>query len=142
MINVAGHRLGTREIEESISSHPKIAEVAVVGVADQVGAQMLALGTRVLGFPTDGAVSIPGPIALTATCGNPTAAAAVYDLVLSPAGQELMRQGDMYSVLPSIPPPDGAPPLNTLAVRPWTPELVTQTMTNQSAIKKRWAEGE
>jgi propionyl-CoA synthetase len=29
VINVAGHRLGTREIEESISSHPNIAEVAV-----------------------------------------------------------------------------------------------------------------
>ncbi|HXF47343.1 MAG TPA: propionate--CoA ligase, partial [Burkholderiaceae bacterium] len=28
VINVAGHRLGTREIEESISSHPAIAEVA------------------------------------------------------------------------------------------------------------------
>ena len=32
VINVAGHRLGTREIEESISSHPNVAEVAVVGV--------------------------------------------------------------------------------------------------------------
>ena len=31
VINVAGHRLGTREIEESISSHPNVAEVAVVG---------------------------------------------------------------------------------------------------------------
>jgi propionyl-CoA synthetase len=30
VINVAGHRLGTREIEESISSHPAVAEVAVV----------------------------------------------------------------------------------------------------------------
>ena len=40
MINVAGHRLGTREIEESISSHPNIAEVAVVGVADQLKGQV------------------------------------------------------------------------------------------------------
>ncbi|MBU3651302.1 MAG: propionyl-CoA synthetase, partial [Limnohabitans sp.] len=39
-INVAGHRLGTREIEESISSHPNIAEVAVVGVADQLKGQV------------------------------------------------------------------------------------------------------
>ena len=36
VINVGGHRLGTREIEESISSHPNVAEVAVVGVADSV----------------------------------------------------------------------------------------------------------
>jgi propionyl-CoA synthetase len=40
VINVAGHRLGTREIEESISSHPAVAEVAVVGVADSLKGQV------------------------------------------------------------------------------------------------------
>ena len=40
VINVAGHRLGTREIEEAISSHAAIAEVAVIGVADQLKGQV------------------------------------------------------------------------------------------------------
>ena len=40
VINVAGHRLGTREIEESISSHPGVAEVAVVGIADALKGQV------------------------------------------------------------------------------------------------------
>ena len=40
VINVAGHRLGTREIEESLSSHANVAEVAVVGVADQLKGQV------------------------------------------------------------------------------------------------------
>jgi propionyl-CoA synthetase len=40
VINVAGHRLGTREIEESISSHAAIAECAVVGVADSLKGQV------------------------------------------------------------------------------------------------------
>nr|WP_315496516.1 propionate--CoA ligase [uncultured Rhodoferax sp.] len=40
VINVAGHRLGTREIEESISSHPNVSEVAVVGVADALKGQV------------------------------------------------------------------------------------------------------
>ncbi len=40
VINVAGHRLGTREIEESICSHPGVAEVAVVGVADPLKGQV------------------------------------------------------------------------------------------------------
>ena len=40
VINVAGHRLGTREIEEAISMHPNIAECAVVGVADALKGQM------------------------------------------------------------------------------------------------------
>jgi propionyl-CoA synthetase len=39
VINVAGHRLGTREIEEAISAHDNIAEVAVVGVHDEVKGQ-------------------------------------------------------------------------------------------------------
>ncbi len=40
VINVAGHRLGTREIEESICSHSAVAEVAVVGVADALKGQV------------------------------------------------------------------------------------------------------
>ena len=40
VINVAGHRLGTREIEEAISGHAGVAEVAVVGVADQLKGQV------------------------------------------------------------------------------------------------------
>ncbi|MDR6215558.1 propionate--CoA ligase [Paracidovorax wautersii] len=40
VINVAGHRLGTREIEECIAAHPAIAEVAVVGVADALKGQV------------------------------------------------------------------------------------------------------
>ena len=40
VINVAGHRLGTREIEESISGHPQVSEVAVVGVADALKGQV------------------------------------------------------------------------------------------------------
>jgi propionyl-CoA synthetase len=40
VINVAGHRLGTREIEESISGHSQVAEVAVVGVADALKGQV------------------------------------------------------------------------------------------------------
>jgi propionyl-CoA synthetase len=40
VINVAGHRLGTREIEEAVNMHPNIAECAVVGVADEIKGQM------------------------------------------------------------------------------------------------------
>ena len=40
VINVAGHRLGTREIEEAISGHANIAEVAVVGIEDKLKGQV------------------------------------------------------------------------------------------------------
>ena len=40
VINVAGHRLGTREIEEAVQAHSGIAEVAVVGIADALKGQI------------------------------------------------------------------------------------------------------
>ena len=40
VINVAGHRLGTREIEESVSGFPAVAEAAVIGVADELKGQV------------------------------------------------------------------------------------------------------
>jgi propionyl-CoA synthetase len=40
VINVAGHRIGTREIEEAVQAHPNIAEVAVVGVNDSLKGQV------------------------------------------------------------------------------------------------------
>ena len=56
VINVAGHRLGTREIEESINSHSAVAECAVVGVADPLKGQV-AIGFAVLRDPAAAASS-------------------------------------------------------------------------------------
>jgi propionyl-CoA synthetase len=61
VINVAGHRLGTREIEESISSHPNVAEVAVVGVADPLKGQV-AMAFAVLKSPTSEPLKLEGEI--------------------------------------------------------------------------------
>ena len=43
VINVAGHRLGTREIEESVATLGAVAEVAVVGIADELKGQVPAV---------------------------------------------------------------------------------------------------
>jgi acetyl-CoA synthetase len=39
VLNVAGHRLGTSEIESALVSHPQIAEAAVVGRPDELKGQ-------------------------------------------------------------------------------------------------------
>ncbi len=46
VINVAGHRLGTMEIESALVSHPLVAEAAVVGKPDEVK------GTAIVAFVT------------------------------------------------------------------------------------------
>ena len=69
VINVAGHRLGTREIEESVSSHPAVAEVAVVGVADalkgQVAMAFAVLKDAALLSQTGAALKLEGEIMKT-----------------------------------------------------------------------------
>lgn len=42
VINVAGHRLSTGQMEEVVARHPDVAECAVVGVADQLKGQLPA----------------------------------------------------------------------------------------------------
>ncbi len=69
VINVAGHRLGTREIEESLSSHAAVAECAVVGVADSLKGQV-ATAFVVLKDPSkvadrDAALALEGELMAT-----------------------------------------------------------------------------
>jgi propionyl-CoA synthetase len=56
VINIAGHRLGTREVEEVISGHPAVAEASAIGVADELKGQAV-VGFVVLkhGFEPDDA---------------------------------------------------------------------------------------
>jgi acetyl-CoA synthetase len=42
VINVSGHRMSTAEIESAIVSHPKVAEAAVIGQADEDSGQSVA----------------------------------------------------------------------------------------------------
>ncbi len=62
VINIAGHRLGTREIEEAISGHPAVAESAAVGVKDELKGQavvafvVLKLGVNMTAEEVDQAI--------------------------------------------------------------------------------------
>jgi propionyl-CoA synthetase len=63
VINVAGHRLGTREIEESINTHPGVAECAVVGVADELKGQVaMAFVVLKQAAPAGGELRLEGDI--------------------------------------------------------------------------------
>lgn len=54
VLNVAGHRIGTAEVESALVSHPKVAEAAVVGRPDELkGQALVAFVTLKTGFHTD-----------------------------------------------------------------------------------------
>src|SRR5207245_65327 len=55
VLNVAGHRLGTSEIESALVSHPRVAEAAVVGRPDELKGQgVVAFVTVKTGVDTTG----------------------------------------------------------------------------------------
>ena len=57
MLNVAGHRIGTAEVESALVSHPKVAEAAVVGRPDELkGQALVAFVTLKGGIATDGSL--------------------------------------------------------------------------------------
>jgi acetyl-CoA synthetase len=54
VLNVAGHRIGTAEVESALVSHPKVAESAVVGRPDELkGQALVAFVTLKGGFTAD-----------------------------------------------------------------------------------------
>ena len=54
VLNVAGHRLGTSEIESALVSHPEVAEAAVVGRSDEIKGQAIVafVTLKQRGIPT------------------------------------------------------------------------------------------
>ena len=82
VLNVAGHRIGTMEVESALVDHPGVAEAAVVGKADDLKGQAIAafvtlkegvkitdsLKDELMEHVTDkiGAIARPGSIIFTA----------------------------------------------------------------------------
>ena len=59
VINVSGHRIGTAEVESALVEHPKVAEAAVVGVADDIKGQAIyAYVTPMAGTEGDEALTL------------------------------------------------------------------------------------
>jgi acetyl-CoA synthetase len=57
VMNVAGHRIGTMEVESALVSHPQVAEAAVVGRPDEItGTAIVAFVTPTADTRADGAL--------------------------------------------------------------------------------------
>jgi acetyl-CoA synthetase len=60
VLNVAGHRIGTMEVESALVSHPSVAEAAVVGINHEIKGQAIAAFVTLRGGhrPTDDQVDV------------------------------------------------------------------------------------
>lgn len=93
-------------------------------------------GTVETVIPRDGAVAVPGPIALLSRARRSHAARAVYDAMLSDEVQRvIVEKGFMHSPDPAIPPPAGAPALDVILEA--APESDGRPI-DSSAVKSRF----
>lgn len=92
-------------------------------------------------LPDEGAVLIPGPIALLAKGPNPTAARAVYDALLSKAAQAKIVEGLMHAPFDELAPPTGAPPLPKLLETKyqWTDDFVHSAVDDAHALRTKFS---
>ncbi|TSC26022.1 ABC transporter substrate-binding protein [Corallococcus sp. Z5C101001] len=93
-------------------------------------------------WPEDGAVVIPGPVAVFASTRNPVAAKALVDVLLSPEGQRIIVEtGDMNAVDPRLDGPRGGPGVEGLLgrARAWTPVLLEQGLLHGGDIKEAFS---
>ncbi|MCU0697542.1 MAG: ABC transporter substrate-binding protein [Myxococcaceae bacterium] len=92
-------------------------------------------------WPTDGAVIVPGPVAVLSTSRNPIAAKAFIDVLLSPEGQRVIRElGDMHAVDPRQPGPRGLEGIEPLLTKsaPFDEALLDRGLAEGPALKARF----
>lgn len=93
-------------------------------------------------YPTDGAIVIPSPIALTADSRHPELARRVYDWFFSDEAQRAIVRGSMYSPIPRLPAPEGAATWAELAPRlmKWDSQVLEELFAKRDDIKARFSE--
>lgn len=96
----------------------------------------------VLVLPSDGAVVIPSPIAVTSATDRAGEALDFCRFILSPEGQDAMVAGYMYPVVAGRAGPEGAPPLEALMANAiMADELaVKEIATGAEEIKERFVQ--
>ncbi len=88
-------------------------------------------------FPTDGAVPIPGPLAIPTDCPEPEAAERVIDWLMGPSAQALVVQSRMHSPFPGMPAPTGAPPLDEIVLAPLPVDFTAQAAHRGPDLRAR-----
>jgi iron(III) transport system substrate-binding protein len=94
-------------------------------------------------FPDDGAVTHANVMAITNKKGSDRSLAQKFtDWMLTIEGQKAMTRSYMYSPIPSIDPPAGAPPLSRIMAKsfPWTKKFLDNVTRTRIEIKEKYTE--
>jgi iron(III) transport system substrate-binding protein len=86
-------------------------------------------------WPTDGAISVPSPIAIIKNSKNPAGSKAFVDYVLSKEGQEFLVKQEVIPVRGDVAPPKGQPSASQIKFMPIPYEWAAE---NAAEIRERF----
>jgi iron(III) transport system substrate-binding protein len=93
-------------------------------------------------YPQDGAILVPGPIAILADSEHATLAKRVYDWFFGPQAQGALVRGGTYSPVPKQPSPEGARPWAEISQHAlkWEPSTLEQLLAGRDKVKAKFSE--
>lgn len=100
---------------------------------------LLSAGAPAPIFPAEGAVVVPGLVAIPRGCPHREAAEDVVDWLLSDEAQAVIVRGGMHSPLPGQPAPAGVPALVDLPLLPLPDDFFRVLATQVGPLKTRLA---
>ncbi len=92
--------------------------------------------TRII-YPEDGAIPIPGPLAIPTDCREVDAAERVVDWLMGETAQALVVKNGMHSPFPGAPAPAGTLPLDQIVLAPLPETFMTDTATRAPDLRTR-----
>ncbi len=115
--------------------------IGILPLENVLRAQAQGLQIRPI-YPLDGAIPVPGPIAILKTAKYPDAARKVYDAFFSPQAQNVITRSGVYSPIPQIVSPEGARIWGDLLrqLMPWDSNILAETHRRHDEILARFSE--
>jgi iron(III) transport system substrate-binding protein len=88
-------------------------------------------------YPTDGAVPVPGPLAIPADCRAMEASERVVDWLMGDSAQDLVVSSRMHSPFAGYPAPEGAPPLADIKLMELPEDFTARSAERAPDFRKR-----
>lgn len=138
-VNKVASSGGNSTVIQKVESGEK--KIGVVLLENALAAQKRGSPIDVI-YPSDGAILIPSTQVVLKSSPHQKEATEFSNFIASKEGQDLLRNGYMYSVRKDVAAPEGAQPLATINKnsQEWTDQVVAEISARSKQIKAKFSE--
>ncbi len=137
--NKAAASGGNSTVIQKVESGEK--KIGIVLLENALAAQKRGSPIDII-YPTDGAILIPSTQIVLKSSPHQAEAAEFANFIISKEGQDLIRNGYMYSVRNDVAAPVGAPSLASINKNPgeWTDKVIEEISARAKQLKVKFSE--